>query len=74
MSEQEDILKALKGEIPAEEWMVDSRRMSAAEADSFANMMGCPGHLELGAENLSDAKKLERLISENDGDESDRCY
>ena len=62
MTKQELISKALRGEIPAEQWMVDSRLESAADAEAYGNSMGCDSHVGLGSENRRDAAKLQSLL------------
>jgi hypothetical protein len=60
---QELISKALRWEIPAEHWMVESRTLAAHDADGYGNMMGCEAHVSLATENFQEAEKLKDLIS-----------
>ena len=62
MDKQEQISRALKGEIPAEQWMVDSRENAARSADEYANMCWCETHAALATENYQEAENLKALI------------
>lgn len=63
-TKQELISKALRGEIPAEQWMVKSRQKAGWCADEYAQIMSCSEHVKLATENFKDAKLLQGLIPE----------
>lgn len=72
---QELISKALQSKIPAEQWMIESRLESAADAEAYGNSIGCGLHTGLASENRSDAEKLKNLsLRQSDLANNQRCH
>lgn len=59
---QTKIDMALRGERSARQWMVESRRKSAAKAQQYSNQTGCAEHHELACKHERDADVLDSLL------------